>query len=438
MNDAAKRGIPERPRAQDWSVDAWERGWRWWVVVYYAVIAVALGGALANRPWSARHGLIVALAVALALWLFATIVRGDNPRDNVGRTLLYFAGALPLWFALVWLDPAFFLVLGVLFGQAYGLLPLRWALGVSAVLTALMIVRNGWYLSGAALYGMVAFSIGTLLLGGWFAYWIASIIEQSAERRALIEQLEATRRDLAASERQAGSLAERQRLAGEIHDTLAQGFVSIVLHLEAAEAALERQPLAEATTLRGHLDDARRVARENLVEARRLVWALRPELLEGSSLAAALDRVVRRWGEEARVAVEFAVTGEERALPPERQVVLLRAAQEALANVRRHAAAGRVVVTLSFLDDTAILDVQDDGRGFDPARLAAPGRASEGGYGLWGMRERVEALGGTLSLESAPGEGTTLAVELPIAGGVEERAGRRSGELAVAVPPADD
>jgi signal transduction histidine kinase len=438
MSDTTSRATHDTPTPDSVAEDAWERGWRWWIVIYYAILALSLAAALLDQPWTARHGLMVGLTVALAIWLFVMIVRGGNPRDNVRRTVIYFAGALPLWFALVWIDAAFFLILGVLFGQAYGLLPLRWAFGVSAILTVMMVVRNGWFLSGAALYAMVIFSIVTVLLGGWFAYWISTIIQQSSERRVLIEQLEATRRDLAASERQAGSMAERQRLAGEIHDTLAQGFVSIVLHLEAAEAALDRQPLAEADTLRRHVNDARRVARENLAEARRLVWALRPELLEGGSLAAALDRVVRRWGEESRIATEFTVTGAERQLPPERQVTLLRAAQEALANVRKHAAASRVDVTLSYLDDTAILDVQDDGRGFNPDLILPPGHATEGGYGLWGMRERVEALGGTLSLESAPGEGTTLAIELPIEDRAGETATRRNGDWAIAAPTADD
>lgn len=434
MDDTTNRNAPVPEKMAE---DAWDRGRLWWEAIFYATLAISLAVALVDRPWSARHGLLIALTVGLAAWHFVVISRAEQQGDTHWRRLLFFGGAIPLWFALVWLDQTFFLVIGILYARAYGLLPLRWAFGVSAVLTTLMIWRNAWELTASALIAISAFGVISMLLGGWFAYWITGIIRQSAERRLLIEQLEATRRELAASERQAGSMAERQRLAGEIHDTLAQGFVSIVLHLEAAEAALDRQPHAEADALRRHLDDARRVARENLTEARLLVWALRPELLEGGSLAAALDRVVRRWGEEARIAAAFTVTGEERELPPERQVTLLRAAQEALANVRKHAAAHRVDVTLSYLDDTAILDVQDDGRGFDPTLLPPPGQATDGGYGIWGMRERVEALGGTFSLESAPGDGTTLAVELPVEGRNGETANRRNGEWAVALPTTD-
>ena len=198
-------------------------------------------------------------------------------------------------------------------------------------------------------------------------------------------------------------LEERQRLAREIHDTLAQDFTSIVTHLEAAESALDTDPEVART----HLDRARRAAREGLTEARRLVWALRPDILTGTDLPGALKRVAHRWSEETGVTAHVTVTGTPRPLPADADVVLLRAAQEALHNVRKHARASRVDVTLTYLDDRVILDVQDDGVGFDPTHLdVAPG------LGLRGMRERVEARGGHLIIESAPGEGTTVAVVL--------------------------
>ncbi len=412
--------FPSRPSATSCSPadapsDAWQRGHRWWHVLFYALLIISLFGALADQPWSAHQALIVTLSGGLALWYGLLVMRGGAPRGQFGRMLLYCGGAFLFWTALVTLNPAYFLLLFALYGQVYDLLPLRWALGISALLTVVMIWRNASIVPAAALPTIATLGVISLFLGGWFASWISGIIEQSRERRLLIEQLEATRRELAASEREAGSLAERQRLAGEIHDTLAQGFVSVVLHLEAAESTLERQSLADVAALRRHLDDARRVARENLAEARRLVWALRPELLEDRTLGAALARVARRWSEETGVVATCTVTGDERQLPPEHEVALLRAAQEGLANARKHAQATEVVITLTYLDDTAILDAQDDGRGFAPDALAPPlARPDEGGYGLWSMRERIEALGGTLTIESAPGEGTTLVVQLPL------------------------
>jgi signal transduction histidine kinase len=218
----------------------------------------------------------------------------------------------------------------------------------------------------------------------------------------------------------AGLLGERRRLAGEIHDTLAQDFTSIVTNLEAAESALASRDAARTNV---HLDRARAIAREGLTEARRLVRALKPRLLEDAALPDALARLAEGWSKASGVTVTCSTTGPVRPLPPEAESVLFRAAQEALTNVAKHAGAGRVAITLSYVGDRVVLDVLDDGSGFDPAgasggknlsRNAGDSVGSEGGFGLAGMRERVESLGGTLTVESAVGEGTTLAVELPV------------------------
>lgn len=212
--------------------------------------------------------------------------------------------------------------------------------------------------------------------------------------------------------RQAGVLRERQRMAHEIHDTLAQGFTSIVMNLEAAEGLLP----PDLERGRHHLDQARLTARESLTEARRLVWALRPEPLESASLPQALGRLVERWSNESDVAADVTVTGTPCPLSPGIESTLYRMAQEALNNVRKHANASRVALTLSYMGDLITLDVRDDGVGFDPLRMDVEKRdRSSGGFGLKGMRERVEQCGGTLCVESASGEGSTLAVELPAA-----------------------
>ena len=213
--------------------------------------------------------------------------------------------------------------------------------------------------------------------------------------------------------RRAGLIGERQRLAHEIHDTLAQGFASIIMNLEAADAIL---PTGHSTQAQWHLGQARLTARESLAEARRLVWALRPKLLEEAPLPEALSRLTERWSEASSIAVHTTVTGAPRPLPPEVEATLFRVAQEALTNVRKHARADRTVLTLSYMHDRVALDTRDDGVGFDPGKAGdVTGSTREGGFGLGTMRERVERLGGTLSIESAPGEGTTLAVELPLA-----------------------
>jgi signal transduction histidine kinase len=193
-------------------------------------------------------------------------------------------------------------------------------------------------------------------------------------------------------------LAERERLAREIHDTLAQGFTSVVVLLELAESEVDTDPAAA----RQRLATARATARQNLAEARALVAALSPADLQVAPLPEAIGRLVDRFGAETGLAARLSVSGEPRSLPANEEVVLLRSAQEALANVRKHAGAGRVEVSLDSTGTRTSLAVADDGAGFDPA-------APTGGYGLAGMRRRVEEIGGTLSIHSGPG-GTRVEV----------------------------
>jgi signal transduction histidine kinase len=211
---------------------------------------------------------------------------------------------------------------------------------------------------------------------------------------------------------QAGILAERQRLAREIHDTLAQSLIGIITNLTAAE--ISRDAGDNEASMR-HFEDAKRIGRENLAETRRLVWALRPESLDRRSLPEALDQLARVWTREADAEARVVTIGTSRALLPETELALLRVTQEALSNVRKHARAARVNITLSYMDDHIALDVVDDGVGFDPAQLKRMVGTQDGsGFGLTAMRERVDELGGDLTVESATGEGTTITLELPI------------------------
>ena len=238
-----------------------------------------------------------------------------------------------------------------------------------------------------------------------FAYvysrWMARVIEQSLERAALIEQLEATRAELAAAHHEAGVQAERHRLAGEIHDTLAQGFTSIVTLLQAGQASLDA-----ASPARRHLDLALLTARENLAEARTLVTALTPATLEAGTLGDTVRRVTSATGAQAGIEAHAEVTGTARRLPTGTEVVLLRVCQEALANVRKHAGARQVRVRLCYAGTAVRLTVTDDGKGFDPG-------STNGGYGLKGMRDRVSQVGGTVEVASVPGRGTEVSAEVP-------------------------
>lgn len=213
--------------------------------------------------------------------------------------------------------------------------------------------------------------------------------------------------------RTAGVLAERQRLAHEIHDTLAQGFTSIVTQLEAAEQALDR----DRTVAASHVERAKRTARDSLGEARRTVAALRPGPLEHAGLPEAVQKLAASWRDHQASPpdVDVSIDGAPAPADAGAEAAMLRVLQESLHNIGRHARAGHVRVTLSYLDDLLLLDVQDDGVGFDNAdRPVNGGDVTRGGYGLIAMRERMEQMGGRLVVESVPGEGTSVAGSVPL------------------------
>jgi signal transduction histidine kinase len=389
------------------STNAWIRWAGVWDALFFVLLAVALASSLVDMGVYGRRQLVIGgLTVLFGLWYWFMIMRHRRWIQRTLPMLVWAAGTIALCIALIWLSPVYNLLLFVMFSQIYSFLEIRWAIPVSLVLTALLALR-GILVAPESWPTWVFIATISVLFGIFFALWINSIIQQSRERQELIEELESTREELAARQRRAGVLEERSRLAREIHDTLAQGFISIVAHLEAAEGALS--PGSDQT--KRHLQQARRTARENLVEARHLVAALRPEILEGSSLSGALERLAQRWSEETGIPATVSVTGNEQTLAQGAQVALLRAAQEALSNTRRHAGAGELSITLSYMDDLVALDVQDDGTGFTPESVAAE---ANGGFGLRSMRERVEALGGSLLVESEQGSGCTLVVRLPL------------------------
>ncbi|MEU6233311.1 sensor histidine kinase [Kitasatospora sp. NPDC047058] len=304
----------------------------------------------------------------------------------------------------VWLAfPLYFLELHLL-GRRGGLA----AVGFTAVAA---IVGWSWHqhtVSVAAAIGpALGAAVATATVLGYQALY-----RESEERRRLIDELTAARADLAAAHHTAGVLAERERLAREIHDTLAQSLSSIQLLLRAAQRALPERTEAAA----GYVEQARQAAQDNLAEARRFVRALAPADLEGASLPVALERLCATTTAHSGLSVRLHVSGDQVQLPVPQEVALLRIAQSALGNAVRHAGASHAEVTLSYMEGEVALDVFDDGTGFDPAAVAAAAGAAagEGGFGLPSMRARARALGGTFTVESAPGEGTALAVLLPV------------------------
>ncbi|MEV5882604.1 histidine kinase [Streptomyces sp. NPDC052020] len=386
---------------------------RWLGAVLHAAFFLLLGGALARfllrHPGEPRTPWIVALSVVLAL-LHLLGPALDRPGALPGpRRPAWLGLVVAVWLVLVVLAPSFSWCAVPLFYTGLRTLPARAALALAGVLT-LFVVAAQLRLAGRL--------DPDLLLAPPAVAALATAVflhteRQAARQRALIDDLIRTRRELAASERREGTLAERQRLSMEIHDTLAQGLSSQRMLLQAAERVWEADP-AKA---HAHVRAAASVAEHNLAEARRFVHDLAPaDLARGGGLAAALRALAEREsGEHLTVRVHVDGGGRTPLLPDRVQSALLRVAQGALANVREHAGATTAALTLTLLDDQVVLDIGDDGRGFDPD--APPGAGSSAGvrgHGLPAMRARLRQLGGTLTVESAPGEGTVLSAAVPL------------------------
>jgi signal transduction histidine kinase len=375
--------------------------WIWLLLLGVTVAAPTVITALDDERSTTVRAAAVVTALALGAWCWAVL--GPHPgtwRDR-RRVLVFWAGTAALVWVLAGLHPVYLLVL-------YGLVPLLFATlgwaGLPGVvlLTALLGWRSGTWSDGSEAVLNLAVVTG-LSMG--IAVVLDAVDRQSSRRRDALAELTATRAELAETARRAGVLEERERLARDLHDTVAQSLASIVTHVEAAEQALDQRP----ADVRRHLGVVGDAAREGLSEARRAVAALRPDLLDGQPLRAALERRADRWSAATGIVAVVRVTGEPVPLHPEVETALLRAAQEALVNVAKHARATRVTLTLSWLDDVVSLDVDDDGVGF--AGVPRPGE--QGGFGLAGLRERLAAVGGRLEVESAPGEGTTVVAQVP-------------------------
>ncbi|MDX3063275.1 MULTISPECIES: sensor histidine kinase [Streptomyces] len=349
---------------------------------------------------------VVLAAVMAALYGAGALAPVVQPHTRAAALWLAALGAV--WLALLALSPDALWVAFPLYFLQLHLLPVRWGLAAVAVTAAGAI--TGFLLHdqeigpGTFIGPLLGAAVAVATVLGYDA-----LFRESERRRELIEELVSTRAELAEAERDAGTLAERERLAREIHDTLAQGLSSIQLLLRAAERSLPHD--APATP---HVRRAREAAQDNLAEARRFVRALSPPDLEHGSLAAALSRLSSRTS-TPELAVQFAVSGTPVVLPTPYEVALLRTAQSALANTVRHSGARRAEITLSFMETSVSLDVVDDGCGFDPGASDGVRRSSgSGGFGLPAMRSRARSLRGTLSVESAPDQGTALAVTLPL------------------------
>ncbi|MFD5798034.1 sensor histidine kinase [Streptomyces diastatochromogenes] len=258
-------------------------------------------------------------------------------------------------------------------------------------------VRQGW--SGKFFGETVVGTLIVVAVGVLIGLWARAVVEQSSERARLITELERTQAELTQAHLRQGAAEERERMAREIHDTLAQGFASIVVLAEAARDGLATDPGRSAR----QLVSIESTARENLAEARELVGSARPGGAHPGSVAQTLQRIVDRFAEDTGLTVDAELADLD--CDQQTRIALLRCTQEALANVRKHARASTVGVLLARRPYGVELEVTDDGTGFVVGASA--------GFGLDGMRKRLAELGGRLTVTSSVGDGTRILAVIP-------------------------
>lgn len=358
-------------------------GGGWPVVAGAAAVAVLFGVGLVAHP---RLGPAGRVAWVVALLIGTTALMVVSP-DFVWL-------AFPVWMWVAQLLP----------------LPVAWALTAASVAVVIVVLRQQGDSSSAAVLGPI---IGALVAVGLARGALRLEREGEEHRRLLARVLEAQAEaavlsdELVRAQREAGVLAERTRLSHDIHDTLAQGFSSILLLARAAARE------ADAQRVRALVGQIEAAAADNLAESRRVVHALAPDDLTAGGLAGPLRRLTTELAAHTGAVVTLDVDPALPRLATTAEVALLRAAQGALANVRRHAGAAHVGVTVARVDAGVRLDVVDDGAGFDPGSLRDAAPTLAGGYGLRATRARLAALGGSLAVESEPGRGTALSVTVP-------------------------
>jgi signal transduction histidine kinase len=381
--------------------EAWEQ-WDWvWHFSAYGLLILNIIFVYSSEPGIPNFSFFLILCVLLGLWYvpflnISTLRIWDNPK----RGALYLVPGWTIWAGLISLTADSLLLIGLFFPLVFSRFPIRWATGITIFQTLglyflyiMLYPTEHWFL-------ILMIILGLLIISTIMGAFISSIIKQSIDRQRLIDELTQSRTNLMRVEREAGRLNERQRLARDIHDTLAQHFTSIIMHLAAAKHS-------NVGTVQTQVQQAEEAAREGLGEIRRIVWDMRPEQIEKASLVEAVEELAARWSAENSIHVKMNVTGTPRSLTSSAETALLRISQEAMHNINKHAHAKNVNITFSFMEDIFVMDIADDGLGFEPSKI-------KNGFGMKTMRDRAEELSGTLTIESEQGTGTAIAVSIPI------------------------
>ena len=379
--------------------------WHWLWEAYVAGICVAamIGVALLDHRFPGNVSLAVTALGGMAVCTLAWGRRATWLPQHDWRTFTFVGAVVALWTLALWASPVAVAAVPAVYPLVFATLSLRAALavttGINLIPLVLVLLLQG--IRSPNLPVAIAFTLVGLVATPVIGIVIMTSMRQRRELTALVAELAATRAESGRLSREAGTAAERERLAREIHDTLAQGFTSIVTLAQAVEPELE----TDVAAAKRHVELIRKTARENLDEARAMVAELTPSALAGGSLPAAIQRQCDRLSDESGITVTLHTDSDFAQLGMATDVVLLRAAQEAFANIRRHARASCVVVHLSPSGRGVRLSVADNGIGLADNKSA--------GFGLSGMRARVAQVGGTTTVAPTPGGGTTVTVEVP-------------------------
>lgn len=371
--------------------------------VLFAALAVLVIVRAVISPTESSVAAIVLTLVMIATYGVGAIRTRTTGRSARAVRLLWLAALTLEWVVLLWLTPeAAYLVFPLFFLYLHLLGP-WWGAAAIVVATVTAIcalgIHNGWSLAGVV--GPLIGAGVALLIGLGYQ----ALAREAEQRETLMGELLATRGQLAATEHESGVLAERARLAREIHDTVAQGLSSIQMLLYAAEQADPERPGAE------HIRLARETAASNLADARRFIRELTPPDLDDRGLGGALRRLAdSQWAAQGlHVNVRVSDTVD---LPMQVQTALLRIAQGAIANAIQHAHATTATITLAADHERLQFTIADDGEGFDPHLATIESRGHSDSFGLRAIRERAEQLGGSLTIDTHPGKGTQLTIEL--------------------------
>jgi signal transduction histidine kinase len=382
-------------------LEVWEQ-WDWvWHFSAYGLLILNIIFVYNSEPGITGFPFFLVLSVFLGLWYIpfvniATLRIWENPK----RGALYLVPGWAIWAGLISLTNQSLMLVGIFLPLVFSRFPILWATGITVLQTLgiyflyiLLYPTEHWFL-------ILMIALGLVFILTIIGTFISAIILQSTDRQRLIDDLTRSRANLMKVEREAGRLTERQRLARDIHDTLAQHFTSIIMHLAATTYS---NPEAVQSEVR----QAEEAARQGLAEIRRIVWDMQPEQIEKASLVEAVEELAARWSAEKNIVVKMNVTGTPRSIPSSAEAALLRISQEAMHNITKHAQAKNVNITFSYMEDMFVMDIADDGLGFDPSKAS-------NGFGLKTMRDRIEELSGTFTIESERGRGTAIAVSLPL------------------------